>query len=412
MRRLALLVCLSFAACAPPMTVDAALRQLEAAPEADRAELANVFWERVDQTPLITSDTTAVLLWKGEAESVSVLGDMGEWAEALPLTRLAGTDIWHRQLELEPDARLEYLFMVDEASEGFGAELLGVPDPKNPNRVLSGFGPFSELAMPGYPYDPVFDPVRDGTPGSFDGLDRHTLPEGVLPYVHEIAVYTPPEGSGEGPLPLVVFTDGFDYVEFAHVPAVLDDLIRRGEIEPVVAAFVDPPNRHGADAPNRTTEYGFNDAFVAFLADELVPFLDAHYPTRRDPAQRLIVGASYGGLNAVYTAFQRSDVFGLAYSQSGYHSLQADRMIRQLERQPVAPIRLVVDIGTYEGTVGAGWLDPAETDFVAANRRLRDALEARGYDVLYAEQPEGHTWGNWRGHVPRALRHFFPAASR
>ena len=410
MRRLLLLTLMAASASAQTVSFEAFLTNAEAAAPADRAALADSLWRQIEQTPLIETDTTAVLLWRGDAESVAVLGDMGEWADALPLTRLEGTDLWYRRLRLPPEARLEYLFMVDDDSEGFGAELLGTPDPLNPNRVLSGFGPFSELVMPGYDYPDVFGPVRDGTPGSFDGLDAHTLASGVLPYPHEIRVYTPPGyASGEGRYPMVVFMDGFDYVEFAHVPAVLDSLISRGEIEPVVAVFVDPPNRHGADAPNRTTEYGFGDDFVAFLADELVPFVDAHYRTRRDPRQRLIVGDSYGGLIATYVPFRRPDVFGLGYSQSGYHSFQGDRMIRLVESEPVPPIRLFVDIGTYEGSVGAGLLDPDETDFLAANRRLRDALAARGYDFEYAEQPEGHTWGNWRGHLPRALRHFFPA---
>lgn len=415
MRRLVLLALMLMAlpACAQTGSFGAFLADAEAAALADRATLADAFWQRVEQTPLVESDTTAVFLWHGEAASVGVLGDMGEWAETLPLTRIDGTDLWYRRFALEPDARLEYLFMVDEDSEGFGAELLGTPDPRNPNRVLSGFGPFSELAMPGYDYPDVFGPVRDGTPGSFDGLDAHTLAPGVLPYAHEIRVYTPPGyADGTAQHPTVVFMDGFDYVEFAHVPAVLDHLIDRGEIEPVVAVFVDPPNRHGPGSPNRMTEYGFGEDFVAFLADELVPFVDARYRTRRDPDQRLIVGDSYGGLIATYVPFQRPDVFGLGYSQSGYHSLQGDRMIRLVESEPVPPIRLFVDVGTYEGTVGAGMLDPNETDFLAANRRLRDALDARGYDFVYAEQPEGHTWGNWRGHLPRALRHFFPAEGR
>ncbi len=399
---------------AQPVSFDAFLADVEAAAPADRPALVEAFWEKLDRTPLIEGDTAAVFLWRGEAEAVGVLGDMGEWAETLPLRRIDGTDLWYRRFRFEPDARLEYGFMVDEDHEGFGAELFSVPDPGNPYRVRSGFGPFSELVMPGYDYPAVFDAVRDGTPGSFDGLALHTLPPGVLPYPHEVLVYTPPGYAADSAThyPTVVFMDGRDYLEFAHVPAVLNGLIGRGDVEPVVAVFVDPPNRHAPLSPNRMTEYGFGDDFVAFLADELVPFVDAHYRTRPDPAERLIVGDSYGGLIATYVPFQRADVFGLGYSQSGYHSLQGDRMIHLIERETPPPIRLYVDVGTYEGTVGAGMLDSNETDFLAANRRLRDALEARGYDFVYAEYPEGHTWGNWRGHLPDGLRHFFPAEER
>ncbi|MEM8556332.1 MAG: alpha/beta hydrolase-fold protein [Bacteroidota bacterium] len=390
------------------------LADVEGAGNAERQALVEAFWDRLPRTPLIESDTTAVLLWRGEAQSVGVLGDMGAWAATLPLTRLAGTDLWYRRLHAEPEARLEYLFMVDESSEGFGAELLGLPDPRNPDRVLSGFGPFSELTMPGYAYPEVFAAVRDGTPGTADGLDVHPLPAGVLPYDRKVLVYTPPGYASEPTTryPTVYLMDGRDYIEFAHAPAVLDDLIARGEIEPILAVFVDPPNRHAPASPNRMTEYGLNDDFVAFLADELVPFVDARYRTRTTPDARLIVGDSYGGLIATYVPFSRPDVFGLGYSQSAYYSFQDDRMIRLLDQEPVRPIRLFVDIGTYETTVGPGMLPAAETNFLAANRRLRDVLAERGYDFVYAEYPQGHTWGNWRAHLIDGLRHFFPARHR
>ncbi|MEM6289204.1 MAG: alpha/beta hydrolase-fold protein, partial [Bacteroidota bacterium] len=304
---------------AQPADFAAFLANVEGAGDAERQALVEAFWERLPRTPLIESDTTAMLLWQGQAQSVGVLGDMGAWAETLPLTRLPGTDLWYRRLHAEPEARLEYLFMVDEDREGFGAELLGTPDPRNPDRVLSGFGPFSELTMPGYAYPAVFTPVRDGTPGTAEGLDVHPLPAGVLPYDREVLVYTPPGYASEPATqyPTVYLMDGRDYIEFAHTPAVLDDLIARGAIEPVLAVFVDPPNRHAPTSPNRMTEYGLNDDFVAFLADELVPFVDARYRTRSASEDRLIVGDSYGGLIATYVPFSRPDVFGLGYSQSG-----------------------------------------------------------------------------------------------
>lgn len=400
------LIVMAATAAAQPTSFDRLLAELEATPPAGRQAAVDAFWARLAATPLIENDSTAVFLFRGEAASVGLLGDMSLWNGALPLARIDGTDLWYRRDTFEPNARLEYLFMVDGDFAGFGSELLGRPDPMNPHRVLSGFGPFSELAMPGYAYPEVFDAVRDGTPGSFDGLDLHHLPAGVLPYPHEVLVHTPTGASGA--LPSVYFVDGRDYVEFAHVPRVIDWLVERGEIAPVRAVFVDPPNRHGAEAPNRTTEYGMNDDFVAFLADELVPFIDEHYPAS---GERLIVGDSYGGLIAAYVAFSRPEVFGMAYSQSGYHSFQRDRMIDLIRGSEPAPVRLFVDIGTYETRVGAGFLPEEEGDFLAANRRLRDALASRGYDVVYAEYPQGHTWGNWRAHLIDALRHFFPPSS-
>ncbi|MDX1418443.1 MAG: alpha/beta hydrolase-fold protein [Rubricoccaceae bacterium] len=410
MRLLALLFMVP-SALAQPASFDAFLAEAEAADPTARLALVEAWWGELARTPLVENDTTAVFLYRGEASTVGVLGDPGQWAEALALARLDGTDLWHRSVTLEADARIEYVLMVDATAQGFGAELEGLPDPRNPHRVESGFGPFSELAMPGYAYPEVFAPVRDGTPGSFEALDLHTLDAGVLPYPHDLLVYTPP-GYDADPTrryPAVYFHDGRDYVAFAHAPRVLDWLIERGAMAPVVAVFIDPPNRHQPAAPNRATEYGLNDDYVAFVADEAVPYVDAIYRTQPAPEHRLTVGDSYGGLIATYLPFRRPDVFGQGYSQSGYHSFQDGRMIRLVEEEPPAPIRLWVDVGTYERVVGAGLLPEAERDFLAANRRLRDALAAKGYDAVYREYPQGHTWGNWRAHLLDALPHFFPA---
>src|SRR5690606_41217782 len=87
-------------------------------------------------------------------------------------------------------------------------------------------------------------------------------------------------------------------------------------------------------------------------------------------------------------------------------------MIRLVEEHEPVPIRLYVDVGTYETVVGAGLLPEAERDFLAANRRLRDALTARGHELVYAEYPEGHTWGHRRAHLVGALRPLVPAQGR
>ncbi len=379
--------------------------EVAVADEAARPALVEAFVEavRAAGAPLVEDDSTVVFVYRGDTDSVRLQGDMTFWAEPVPMERVLGTDVFFRRETVEPEARLEYLFVLPDAPSG-------IPDPLNPHRVLSGIGPFSELAMPGYAYPSVFDVVRDGTPGAADGLDLHRLSEGALPYGHDVLVYTPPGYADAGPraYPTVYFLDGRDYVAFAHVPRALDALIGAGRMAPVVAVFVDPPNRHQPTLPNRMTEYGLNEAFVAFFAGEVVPFVDACYRTQTVPARRLVLGDSYGGLAALFLALRRPEVFGMGYSQSGYHGFDGGRMIGLVTEEPAAPVRLWVDVGRYERAVGTGLLPEAERDFLADNRRLCAALEKRGYDAVYREYPEGHTWGNWRAHLLDALPHFFP----
>ena len=160
--------------------------------------------------------------------------------------------------------------------------------------------------------------------------------------------------------------------------------------------------------PNRMTEYGMNEEYVRFFADELVPFIEARYPARRSPDARLVAGDSFGGLISAFIPFMRPEVFGNGCSQSGYVSFRGDSLIKLYRETSRRPIRLFVDVGTYEENVGASFLPAAETNFTEGNRRFNKVLREAGYDFVYREYPEGHTWGNWRRHLIDALIWFFP----
>ncbi len=350
--------------------------------------------------PIFEGDTTAVLLFRGNVPSVHLLGDMTDWIDMLPFTRVAGTDLWYHRGMYEPDARLEYLIQAGEGA-------IAAADPLNPDAV-HGFVLNSELAMPRYRRRPVFEEYRDGRPGGYERLSAQVLSAGILAWPHDVHVYLPPQyRSSTTAFPVVYFQDGRAYIEYAIAADVVHRLITEEVIQPVIAVFVTPPNLHLAAEPNRTTEYGMNDVYVRFFCDELVPWVDHNYRTLRKPKGRLVAGDSYGGLISLTIAFRRPEVFGLAYSQSGYLSFLSDRLLREVDAAKGIAPRLFVDIGTYERRVGRGIVPDEEGDFLAANRRFRDVARLHGADLEYREYHEGHTWGNWRAHLQDALSYFF-----
>ena len=64
---------------------------------------------------------------------------------------------------------------------------------------------------------------------------------------------------------------------------------------PAVAGFTPPPDRNGGA-----------DKFLAFFADELLPYVDAHY---RTAPMRVLIGHSLGGLFALHTLAKRPQLF-------------------------------------------------------------------------------------------------------
>lgn len=368
----------------------------------DRQIAANELIQKCRESnyPIFENDSTVVLLYQGNDTSVFIDGDMNYWDEFIAMEKIPGTDLFYKRFVFEPDARLEYGYAVSREGMLF-------PDPLNPYKVLNGFGPFSELAMPQYKRHPIFEPFIYGRKSDLSRVIKLVHQSEILGYPHDVFIYLPPDYSENKKYPALYLQDGRDYIEFSHIPVVLDGLITSGKIKPLIAVFVQPPNRFKPDMPNRVTEYGLNDDYIRFFCDELVPFIDEKYATIQSPDGRMVAGDSYGGLISVAIGFKRPDVFGIAYGQSGYYSCFGDQLIREIDALERKNVRFRVDVGTYERVVGGNFLPRNETDFLEAARRLKKVLEKKEYDLVYEEYHEGHTWGNWRRHLIDALEYYF-----
>jgi enterochelin esterase-like enzyme len=377
-----------------PAGFDQFLAELAAVRTQERRQVANRYLAQLPATPLSAAGR-AIFLWRGQAISVKVVGDMNNWNpdQGLALSQLADTDLWVLATEFEPEARLDYKFYVN------GAWQL---DPLNPRTVPGGFGPNSELVMPGY--QTAADLLPAGVEPPAGVVNRHSLDSLHLNQRRSFLVYQPAAQLVGTKYPSVYFHDGSDYLNLIHTTAILDRLIAARQIPPLVAVFIPPVNR--------AVEYDRNDAYVAFLADELAPFIQSQYNSDPDPARTATIGASMGGLIALYTAVSRSDVFGLAAGQSGAYALGDDALAARIAGQTVQPARLYLVVGSYETAVGGAigsaiGGNESEGNILAANRRLAIILRARGLEFAYEERPEGHSWGLWRATLGPALEYLY-----
>jgi enterochelin esterase-like enzyme len=216
---------------------------------------------------------------------------------------------------------------------------------------------------------------------------------------------TPKLAPGDSASLLVVF-DGEQYLEEIPLPHMLDSLTDAGRIRPAVVVMID--NGTGAE---RRMDLANRAEFAAWLGDSLVPWVraTAAVPVSRDPRRAVVCGSSAGGLAAAYVAFQRPDLFGNVLSQSGAFwrgNENADGapwewLTGQYAASPRKPIRFFLDVGALETHGVLGGAGPPILD---ANRRLRDALKAKGYEVLYTEVPGGvHAPFSWATRLPTGL---------
>jgi enterochelin esterase-like enzyme len=350
----------------------------------ERNNALNAFWttmQNAGQVPYAQGNQYA-FLFRGNASTVQFAGDFNGWNNPQAATNYAGTNLWIREGTLAADGRTDYKVVVNSS---------WILDPANPLQMWSGIGTANnELRMPSYvfPQETVRNPA---TPrGSLSGNITHTSTS--LGYAVNYRVYTPFNyaASQLRDLPVVYVTDGHEYLadHLGSMVITLDNLIASGDLQPTIAVFIDPRNpTNGTN--RRLSEYNMNANFANFVANELVPAVDAAYRTDPSADARTILGTSMGGLAAAHLGATKSNVFqniapqSPAYNQnSAIYSLYQNNDLQFL------------DIFQTNGTLGG--------DGTGANS-MANIWTARGYDFDRIIANEGHSWGQWRGQLDSIL---------
>jgi enterochelin esterase family protein len=308
-------------------------------------------------------------------------GDATEWAPNTPLTNISGTNFWYLTTSYETDARLDYKFVINGSN--------WILDPKNLLTCSGGFGPNSELRMPGYTATPEIAYYASIPHGIIRDTTIHS---NILGNNRQVRVYLPPGyPSGSDAYPVILFHDGPEYISLGNANNIFDYLISEHLMTPVVGVFVPPVDRSAEYAGSKI------DKFIDFITTELMPMIDGKYKTSHDPSRRAIAGASDGGNISLYIGMMHPEQFGKIVAQS---SNVITPISQAFSNGPKLNLAMYLDIGTYD----IAFLIPLV-------QNLRDILQINGYNYQFHEWHEGHSWGNWKGHLKLPLMQFFPWSS-
>ena len=207
------------------------VRRLAASGELNAASLNHL----IDQgaAPLVEPDT-CTFFYRGPPTRSGWL----HWGVGLPpnldFTRLAGTELWYLVLELQRGSRVEYKL---EVAEPGGHRI--IEDPLNPRKAHNPFGANSVCLAYGYETPTWAEPDPLAGEGT---LKDHVLTSSALGRPAHTTLYLPPgfDAASTVPHPLLVVHDGGDYLHYAQLKTVLDNLIHRRRVPPLVAAFSHP----------------------------------------------------------------------------------------------------------------------------------------------------------------------------
>ncbi|MEO8448986.1 MAG: enterochelin esterase [Gemmatimonadota bacterium] len=381
------------------------------------------FWSAVAQTgtpfidpyPEDRNQRLVTFVYHGDGKTTNVMLSGGPEATFHPLDnafdKLEGTDVWWRTYVIASDARFTYKLAVnadtatfdlkhmDAVMKWFGAAVL---DPANRRQFpatdkVPAVYRNSVVELPNAPRQP-WVAARVSTPhGKVDSL---MVKSAILENERAVSVYTPPGyDPKKSPYPLLIVFDRDAYLHLVPTPTILDNLTGAGRIPAQVAVLIGNP---GA---TRNAELPCNRKFADFLATELVPWVKERYNVTDDPAKTTVAGSSYGGLASTCAGLFHPERFRNILSQSGSYwwpdstSEAHEWVYRQFEKSDKLPLRFYQDVGLMENkpTPNNG---PSMVD---ANRKLRDLLKSKGYEVHYAEFDGGHEYLNWQGTLADGL---------
>ncbi len=207
---------------------------------------------------------------------------------------------------------------------------------------------------------------------------------------------------GDGP-----YEDGGGW----HADAAATSLIAERVIDPLIVVGID----NGGDDRARGIDYlpvpdpfekdpapSGADRYLAFVIDEVIPYVNAHYPTRSGPAHTGFGGSSYGAASAFYAALSHPGVFGRLLLESPSVGAGNGMMLERARTVATWPERIDIGVGTLEGRGGRG---------SGAVQTLTEILKAAGLSDarlrVIVQEGGGHNEAAWASRFPGAIAFLF-----
>jgi enterochelin esterase-like enzyme len=312
-------------------------------------------------------------------------------------SRVPSTDVWYLSMVAPNDLRAPYRLRVTTDSTPIGNAGLRAPTsvPPGAGERTDSLNPktwngFSVVELPNAPGQPW----RSAAAVRGKWI-RHALTTRVGGPAKPFWVYVPPDvQSGKARVPLVLGLSSGTFDQLIPAAEIIDAM---SDVVRPILAVVDEIAGDDTSRYQRT---------ISFLADELVPWLRAQYPTSTRPRDVIVAGSSRRGVIATLAALARPDVFGNVLSMSGGFSWRPPGE-RELEwathtiaDRPKANVRFYLSVGTLE--TGVSTRNQGHY-LLATNRHLRDVLRARGYALTYEEVSGVHSELNWQDQFARGI---------
>jgi predicted alpha/beta superfamily hydrolase len=255
-------------------------------------------------------------------------------------------------------------------------------------------------------------------------IQQHrAFPSKILKNRRDVLVYLPPgyRRFSTQRYPVLYLHDGQNVFDAAtafggvewRVDETAQQLIRQKLIEPLIIVAVAntgedriheyAPTPARIDPPKRKRSKGQLRSYGRFLIEELKPFVDRNYRTRREAEFTGLGGSSLGGLATLALGLWYPNYFSRLAVMSAsiwWDDCAIYQIVDEVDETARPPLKIWLDTGTHE----PGWERAAV---------LRDRLVEKGWrlhdDLNYLEaEGADHSEGAWAARVDPVLRFLFP----
>ena len=226
-------------------------------------------------------------------------------------------------------------------------------------------------------------------------------------------VYLPPGFTTDRRYPVVYLLHGMpgsptEFLDGTDLANWADTEVAQGAVAPFIAILP-------AAGPDRGYNGEWAGPVAAQLVQRIVPFIDGHLPTIRNPQGRVIAGLSAGGFGAVDIGLHHLDLFGTIEAWSAYFTPLRDGPFKHASPRMLAandPTKLAAafaavmrrDRTRFFLSTGPGhshWFKPVQT--AAFLGELRALSIPVSYHVYASSK------GEWREQLDTGLSWAFPA---
>ncbi|MFC7685617.1 alpha/beta hydrolase [Ureibacillus sp. GCM10028918] len=214
----------------------------------------------------------------------------------------------------------------------------------------------------------------------------------------ELLIYVPANYTPLNKYNILIASDGKDYFQLGGITRLADQLLDDYEIENIIIVGI--PYKSVNDRRKKYIPTGeLHEAYLRFLAHELVPYLDNEFSTYQLGSSRGVIGDSMAATVSLLAALRYPTIFGKAMLQSPYVDEHVLEIVEASNNMNAVSVYHV--IGKEEDKVLT--TDKQIKDFLTPNRQLHSLLSTKGYKTFYEEFNGNHTWKYWKPDLKRAL---------